>query len=67
MSMYGTKASYEEQSGYPDGLRKTRIWAEKERENSIRPDELLECSGVAAGGSAAGRTSADEAPEGGPD
>ncbi len=67
LSMYGTRASFEEQSGFPDGVGKTRVWAEKEREKSIRLDEVLDCSGVAveaadvgdAAGSAPGSRAGD--------
>lgn len=48
VSIYGTIASFEEQSGFPDGTRKTQVWAEKDRSDSIRLNEVLDASGVPA-------------------
>ena len=54
LSIYGTEASYEEQSGYPGAPAKSRVWAVKDRSQSLRLDELLDCArkgaSVAGGG-----------------
>ena len=49
LSIYGTEASFEEQSGFPDGTGKNQVWAVKDRKLSLRLNEILDCAGVPVG------------------
>ena len=48
LSIYGTQASYEEQSGHPGSLRKQRVWATKDAQRCESLDELLDCADLPA-------------------
>jgi predicted dehydrogenase len=43
LSVYGTDASFEEQTGGADGPRYRRTWATKERERCLDVSDLLDC------------------------
>jgi hypothetical protein len=44
LSVYGTQASFEEQSGHAGSRSKRRVWVTKDREKGESLDELLDCA-----------------------